>query len=98
MARHDFRFAVDGFELTDDESSKVAGAIQAAGLEALASMGRGPALGFSIGGGLGDSRGLLEEYKIWRGYWLLEGGALGKVLPGLQHGGVLDQMQNGIAT
>ena len=92
MARHDFRFAVDGLDLTDDESAKVAAAVQAAGLEAIASLGRSAGFGISVGGG--DGSEWINKYKVWRGYWILDAAAINVVLPGLEKAGVLNQLQH----
>lgn len=93
MARHEFRFAIDGFELNEDESAIVAAKIQAAGLSALGELGHRSALGVSVNG---STDGPLSEYLRWRGYWLMHEGLIDSVLPQLNKSGLLKQIDAGV--
>lgn len=88
MARHDFRFAVDGLELDDEGAALVAARVQEAGLSALAELGHRPGLGFSIGE-------LAIESLRWRGYWTLFGGASERMAEQLAEVEVFDRMNRG---
>jgi hypothetical protein len=93
MARYDFRFAIDGFDLSEDESAAVAAKVQSAGLEALGELGHKSALGISISGG---QESPINKYLLWRGYWLLHEGLLGNVLPQINESGLLKQIEVGV--
>lgn len=91
MPRQDFRFAIDGLDLSEDDASFVAARVQEAGLSALAELGHRPALGISVGG---LDSAVIERLK-WRGYWLLQQDALRELGPVLDKSGLLDRMQGG---
>ena len=84
MARHEFRFAVDGLDLSPDEAALVAERVQDAGLSALAHLGRRPSVGISFGG-LDEE---LQDILRWRGYWIMEARQLAEILPALERAGM----------
>ncbi len=92
MARHEFKFAIDGFDLGEEESALVAARVQAAGLEALGELGHNSAFGIGINVGEDNP---LREFLKWRGYWILHEAMLGKLLPAMNDSGLTKQIDRG---
>ncbi|WBB70735.1 hypothetical protein [Micromonospora sp. WMMD812] len=67
MARSEFRFVVDGVELTTEQQSLIAGEIQKAGLNALAVAGTRLTNPLSVG------HANLKLRPEWYGLWVLDG-------------------------
>ncbi|MFC0508254.1 hypothetical protein [Micromonospora costi] len=67
MARSEFRFVVDGVELSREQESLIAGEIQKAGLKALATAGAQLTNPLSVG------HANLKLRPEWRGLWVLDG-------------------------
>lgn len=67
MARNEFRFVVDGVDLTPDQQSHIAGEIQKAGLAALSSAGAKLATPLALG------HANLKLRPEWYGIWVIDG-------------------------
>ncbi|MEV4545084.1 hypothetical protein GA0070609_4755 [Micromonospora echinaurantiaca] len=67
MARSEFRFVVDGVELTTEQQSRIAGEIQKAGLNALAEVNTKLTNPLSVG------HANLRLRPEWYGLWVIDG-------------------------
>ncbi|MBM0236504.1 hypothetical protein JNW88_03845 [Micromonospora sp. ATA32] len=67
MARSEFRFVVDGVDLTTEQQNLIAGEIQKAGLSALSTAGAKLANPLALG------HSNLKLRPEWRGLWVLDG-------------------------
>ncbi|MDG4792943.1 hypothetical protein [Micromonospora sp. WMMD1082] len=67
MARHEFRFVVDGVDLTPDQQSQIAGEIQKAGLAALS------VAGTKLTNPLALGHANLRLRPEWYGLWVIDG-------------------------
>ncbi|MBX7268742.1 hypothetical protein KIF24_23785 [Micromonospora sp. Llam7] len=67
MARHEFRFVVDGVDLTSEQQSQIAGEIQKAGLAALSIAGTKLTNPLALG------HANLRLRPEWYGLWVIDG-------------------------
>ncbi|MBQ1051207.1 hypothetical protein KBX50_22380 [Micromonospora sp. C51] len=67
MARHEFRFVVDGVDLTPEQQSQIAGEIQKAGLAALS------VAGTKLSNPLALGHANLRLRPEWYGLWVIDG-------------------------
>jgi hypothetical protein len=67
MARHDFRFVVDGVDLSEDQRTRIAAEIQKAGLAALSTVNARLSRPVTVGHG---NPWLRPE---WYGIWVIDG-------------------------
>ncbi|GIJ80746.1 hypothetical protein SAMN05443287_11097 [Micromonospora phaseoli] len=67
MARHEFRFVVDGVDLTSAQQSQIAGEIQKAGLAALSVAGTKLTNPIALG------HANLRLRPEWYGLWVIDG-------------------------
>ncbi|MFI5834997.1 MULTISPECIES: hypothetical protein [Micromonospora] len=67
MARNEFRFVVDGVDLTPDQQTLIAGEIQKAGLAALRTADAKLANPLTLG------HGNIKLRPEWYGLWVLDG-------------------------
>jgi hypothetical protein len=74
----EFRFVVDGLELSADQSERIGAAIQKAGLEALA------AAKVNLTSPLVVGHSSLRLNPEWRGLWVLDGELAGELGPRLE--------------
>ncbi|WP_433531687.1 hypothetical protein ACQPYA_06240 [Micromonospora sp. CA-263727] len=67
MARHEFRFVVDGVDLTSEQQSQIAAEIQKAGLAALSVAGAKLTTPLALG------HANLRLRPEWYGLWVIDG-------------------------